>query len=96
MPFADLAKLVFLSAIWGGSFIFLRVAVPEIGPLLTALLRTSLAGIALMAFAAATGVTMHWRRNIKPYAVVGLFAGALPFTCFSFARCICRRRIRRY
>jgi drug/metabolite transporter (DMT)-like permease len=82
---ADLVKLVFLSAIWGGSFIFLRVAVPELGPMLTAILRTSLAGAALMIFALATGVTMHWRRNVKPFAVVGLLAGVLPFTCFSFA-----------
>lgn len=85
MSVADLAKLVFLSAIWGGSFIFLRVAVPEVGPLLTATLRTSLAGVALMAYAAATGVQMNWRANLKPYAVVGLFAGAIPFSCFSFA-----------
>ncbi|GAB3540926.1 DMT family transporter [Noviherbaspirillum agri] len=85
MSLADLAKLVFLSAIWGGSFIFLRIAVPETGPLLTATLRTTLAGIALMAYATATGVPMNWRANLKPYAVVGLFAAAIPFTCFSFA-----------
>lgn len=85
MSAADLVKLVFLSAIWGGSFIFLRVAVPEVGPLLTAALRTALAGLALTGFAAATGVPMHWRANLKPYAVVGLFAGVIPFSCFSFA-----------
>jgi drug/metabolite transporter (DMT)-like permease len=85
MSAADLSKLVFLSAIWGGSFIFLRVATPETGPLLTAILRTSLAGVALLAFSLATGVAMHWRRNLKPFAIVGLFAGAVPFTCFSFA-----------
>lgn len=85
MSLADLAKLVFLSAIWGGSFIFLRVAVPETGPLLTATLRTTLAGVALMAYASATGVQMHWRANLKPYVVVGLSAAAIPFTCFSFA-----------
>lgn len=85
MAAADLVKLVFLSAIWGGSFIFLRIAVPETGPLLTATLRTALAGAALMMFARLTGVQMHWRRNLKPFAVVGLFAGVIPFTCFSFA-----------
>lgn len=85
MSAADLAKLVFLSAIWGGSFIFLRVAVPEIGPFLTATIRTSLAGLALMAFARLTGVQMNWRANLRPYAVVGLFAAAIPFSCFSFA-----------
>lgn len=85
MSVADLAKLVFLSAIWGGSFIFLRIAVPEVGPLLTATLRTSLAGLALIVFAHMAGIPMNWRANLKPYAVVGLFAGVIPFSCFSFA-----------
>lgn len=85
MSAADLAKLVFLSAIWGGSFIFLRITAPEFGPLLTATLRTLLAGLALMAFARMTNVRMNWRANMKPYAIVGLFAGAIPFSCFSFA-----------
>jgi drug/metabolite transporter (DMT)-like permease len=81
----DFVKLIFLSAIWGGSFIFLRVAVPEVGPLLTAALRTALAGAALMVFAFATKVPMAWRNNLKPYAVVGIFACVIPFSCFSFA-----------
>lgn len=85
MSAADLVKLVFLSAIWGGSFIFLRVAVPEIGPLLTAALRTGLAGTALLLFASVTGVKMDWRHNLKPFAVVGVFACVIPFSCFSFA-----------
>lgn len=81
----DLAKLIFLASIWGGSFIFLRVAVPEVGPMLTAMLRMSLAAVVLIAFARLTGVPMHWRRNAKPFAAVGFFAAVLPFTCFSFA-----------
>jgi drug/metabolite transporter (DMT)-like permease len=85
MAAPDFFKLLFLSSIWGGSFIFLRIAVPEVGPLMTALLRTVLAAMALMVFATATGVTMNWRRNLKPFAIVGIFAGALPFCCFSFA-----------
>jgi len=85
MSASDLAKLVFLSAIWGGSFIFLRIAVPEFGPLLTATLRTALAGAALMVFATITNVNMQWRANTKAFAVVGLFAGVIPFSCFSFA-----------
>lgn len=85
MSAADLVKLVFLSAIWGGSFIFLRIAAPEFGPLLTAAVRTSLAGLALIAFAVITGVQMNWRTNLKTFALVGLLAGAIPFSCFSFA-----------
>lgn len=85
MPLADLAKLLFLAAIWGGSFIFLRVAVPEFGPMLTALLRVGVAGIALLVYAASRGVRMDWRRHLQPYALVGLTAAAVPFCCFSFA-----------
>ncbi|HEV2611137.1 MAG TPA: DMT family transporter [Noviherbaspirillum sp.] len=85
MSLPDLAKLIFLSAIWGGSFIFLRVAVPELGPLLTAILRIGVAGLALMVYALLAGVNMDWRRNWRPFAVVGIFAGVLPFSCFAFA-----------
>jgi drug/metabolite transporter (DMT)-like permease len=81
----DLAKLIFLAAIWGGSFIFLRVAVPEFGPLLTALLRITLAGAVLVVFAGMTGVAINWRRDLKSFALVGFFAAVLPFSCFSFA-----------
>jgi drug/metabolite transporter (DMT)-like permease len=81
----DVAKLIFLAAIWGGSFIFLRICVPEIGPLMTALMRLSLASVALSGFASVIGARMDWRQNFRMYAVVGLFATALPFTCFSFA-----------
>jgi len=85
MSAADLAKLVFLSAIWGGSFIFLRVAAPEAGPLLTATLRTTIAGASLVAFATITRVKMDWLANLKTFAVVGLFAVVIPFSCFAFA-----------
>ena len=85
MAALDVAKLIFLAAIWGCSFIFLRVIVPEVGPLMTALLRMSLASVALISFAALIGTKMHWRRHLKPYAAVGVFATVLPFSCFSYA-----------
>ncbi|HEY4540933.1 MAG TPA: EamA family transporter [Noviherbaspirillum sp.] len=85
MTVSDLAKLVLLSAIWGASFMFLRVCVPEFGPVLTALLRTVLAGTALYAYAKASAIDIAWRSNIKPYALVGMTAVVIPFSAFSFA-----------
>jgi drug/metabolite transporter (DMT)-like permease len=82
---ADVIKLIFLAALWGCSFIFLRVAVPEIGPLMTALLRVSLAGVAMLAYARLIRVPMHWRRNLRPYFMVAVFAAVIPFSCFSYA-----------
>ncbi|MEN3363675.1 MAG: hypothetical protein V7606_949 [Burkholderiales bacterium] len=85
MSGTDLVKLLLLSALWGCSFIFLRIAVPEVGPLLAATLRTSLGGIVLTAFVVIVGIPMNWQRNLKPYALIGFFAGVVPFCCFSFA-----------
>ena len=85
MSSSDLAKLIFLAAIWGGSFIFMRISVPEFGVIFTAALRISLAGLSLLLFAYSQGVAMLWRKNFKFYAVVGFFSAALPFSCFSYA-----------
>ncbi len=49
MTRADLARLALLGAIWGASFLFVRIVSPAIGPLLTADLRMLVAGVALMA-----------------------------------------------
>lgn len=82
---ADLATLGLLAAIWGGSFIGMRIAVPEVGTLLSASLRIALAAIALLAFAHLNKIDLHWRRNFKAYAAAGLFGAALPFALFSYA-----------
>ena len=42
-----------LAALWGGSFVFMRVAVPALGPVPLAFARVALAALALLAFAAA-------------------------------------------
>jgi drug/metabolite transporter (DMT)-like permease len=42
----DLAELIALAALWGGSFLFLRIAVPAFGPVAIAALRV--AGAALL------------------------------------------------
>lgn len=85
MSSSDLAKLILLSAIWGASFMFLRISVPEFGPILTTLIRTSLAGLALYCYVCVTKLPMHWRSNAKTYVLVGLTACVIPFLAFSFA-----------
>ncbi|HSN32221.1 MAG TPA: hypothetical protein VLU41_06015 [Ideonella sp.] len=46
---ADAARLTALAAIWGASFLFVRVAAPAIGPVATADVRMLIAGGALAA-----------------------------------------------
>ena len=43
----DAARLLLLAAVWGGSFAFMRVAVPALGPLWLAFSRVALAFVAL-------------------------------------------------
>jgi drug/metabolite transporter (DMT)-like permease len=48
MPMRSLALLVILAALWGGSFVFMRVAAPALGPIPLAFARVALAAIALL------------------------------------------------
>ena len=81
----DAARLVLLAAIWGGSFIFLRVAAPAFGAAWTAEGRLLVAGVVLAAGFAAAGVDAAWRRHWKACAAVGLVNLALPSLLYGFA-----------
>ncbi|RJF97549.1 DMT family transporter [Noviherbaspirillum saxi] len=81
----DLIRLFVLAAIWGASFLFLRIVAPVLGAVWTAEVRVALAGIAMLLFIAATGRRMHFRANWKPFIVLGTLNSALPFALFSYA-----------
>jgi drug/metabolite transporter (DMT)-like permease len=82
---ADGARLVALAALWGASFIFMRVLAPALGPLFTAMSRVLIAGITLVVYARATGFDAGLGRNWRRYAAIGIVGSALPFALFSFA-----------
>jgi drug/metabolite transporter (DMT)-like permease len=80
----DLGLLLYLGAVWGGAFLFFRVAAPEVGPVWTAELRVLIAGLVLAAFTRRAG----WRAaraNLRTIAIVGLTFSAIPFTLLAFA-----------
>ena len=54
-PPAWVAEFVLLAALWGASFLFMRLGAAEFGPLATAGLRVGLAGVALLAWRAQIG-----------------------------------------
>lgn len=81
----DLAALIVLGAIWGGSFLFIRVAVPEMGPLLLMLLRVGLAALVLLPFVIALGVIRELRAWWRPFLVIGLLNAAIPFSLIALA-----------
>ncbi len=85
MHAADYGRLVLLAAIWGASFLFMRIAAPEVGPSLTTAGRLLIAGAALVAWTLATGGRMRWRERWKNYLLIGALNAAVPFYLFAFA-----------
>jgi len=85
MPPRDVARLLLLAGLWGGSFAFMRVAVPALGPFWLAFLRVTIAFAALFAFAAIQRSIPPLRARWRDYLVVGIVNSALPFVLFCFA-----------
>lgn len=76
-------ELVALGAIWGGSFLFMRVAAGDFGPIALVQVRITLGALSLSPFL--------WRSRgaISPVlwmrlAIVGLLNSAIPFTLFAW------------
>ena len=82
---ADLSRLVLLAAIWGGSFLFVRMAVGAIGPLWLTELRVGIAAVAMLIYARATGFALSPRQNWRPYLVLGVLNTALPWGLYAWS-----------
>jgi len=82
---ADYVRLVALAAIWGGSFIFMRVAAPVLGAAWTAELRVLLGGLALLAWLRIAGFDPCLRAHWRSYLAVGAIGIAAPFALYAFA-----------
>jgi drug/metabolite transporter (DMT)-like permease len=81
----DFVRLTTLAAIWGASFLFMRILAPVLGALWTTQIRVTLAGIAMLLFMLATQRAMAFGKQWKSYLILGIFNSALPFSLFSYA-----------
>jgi drug/metabolite transporter (DMT)-like permease len=82
----DKYELLVLAAVWGGSFICMRIAAPEFGPSALMFLRVGLAALVVLPMAVMRGrdlmlLLRHWR----PMLLVGAFNMALPFFFYAYA-----------
>ncbi|MFT7724197.1 MAG: DMT family transporter [Roseateles sp.] len=82
---ADLAELVLLAALWGASFLFMRLGAHEFGAIPLAAARVGLASALLLPLLAARGQLAGLRRHWRGLLLVGALNSALPFALFSFA-----------
>lgn len=81
----DLGALVLLSALWGASFIYIRVAVPALGPFVLVELRVGLAAVVLALCAALVGRLPKLRRRWRQFVLLGAVNVAIPFSLISTA-----------
>ena len=85
MSTANLFRLIFLAAIWGGSFLFMRIAAPVLGAAVLIEYRVLFASLFLAVIALVLKKPLNLRQHWKHYLILGLFNSALPFLMFAFA-----------
>ncbi len=85
MSIKQFIKLILLSAIWGSSFIFMRIIAPAIGPIATAFSRLFIAGVFFMVYYKFTSTKANLKENFKIIAIIALINTAIPFTLYAIA-----------
>ncbi|MGE1152600.1 DMT family transporter [Pseudomonas kitaguniensis] len=81
----DILYLLGLAAIWGASFLFMRVIAPEIGSVPTAFFRVSIAAAGLLVILAAMHVNWDFQGKFKTILLLGVINSGLPATLYSLA-----------
>jgi drug/metabolite transporter (DMT)-like permease len=82
---SDVTELFTLAALWGASFLFMRLGAAEFGPVALSAVRVAGATAVLLALLAARGQLDALRRHWRPALLVGVINSALPFLLFSYA-----------
>lgn len=81
----DGLELLLLGALWGGSYLFMRMAAADFGPAALVFVRVAGAGALLLPLLAWRGQIGALRRHWRPVAVVGVLGTALPFALITTA-----------
>lgn len=85
MALADIFRLLILAALWGASFLFMKVGAPEFGPIAFMALRTSVACAVLLPMLWLKGKPNTLLTQWRPMLTVALFNTAIPFVLFAYA-----------
>lgn len=85
MKVRDVFELILLGAIWGGSFLFMRLARKDFEPIPLIELRVLLGGLFLVILLAWSGRLGRLRHKAHWIALVGLLNSAIPFCLFAYA-----------
>lgn len=79
-----LLELTLLGALWGASFLFLRVAAPEFGPITLIFIRTLVAALTLMPLVIFNGEHRILYKHWLLFLWLGAITVAVPFSLFAY------------
>lgn len=85
MDTASLFRLILLAALWGGSFLFLRIGAPVFGPAALIAFRVAIAAVFLWLASLWLKKKLEFGRHWKHYLIIGLLNSAFPFLLFAYA-----------
>ncbi|MCZ2721869.1 DMT family transporter [Marinomonas sp. 15G1-11] len=78
-------QLLLLAAIWGASFLFMRIGAPSLGPVWLIEARVGFAALFLCVVALLMKKSLSLRQNWKHFLFLGVMSSALPFLCYGYA-----------
>jgi drug/metabolite transporter (DMT)-like permease len=84
LSLGDLGSLLYLGAVWGAVFLFMRIAAPQVGPVWAAEIRLAIGALVLVAMAGRSTLPVV-RGRVLPYLIVGTLFSAAPFTFIAIA-----------
>lgn len=79
------AEFILLAALWGASFLFMRLGAADFGAIPTAGLRVGLASLFLLPVFLKPNVRTDFRRHGGPILFLGIFNSGIPSALFAFA-----------
>ncbi|HEX3509103.1 MAG TPA: DMT family transporter [Candidatus Dormibacteraeota bacterium] len=83
LPYVALAAI---ALIWGGSFLFIKVAVQDMSPMVLVLIRSASGSLALavLMIALRSGLFPNLRRRVLPFAVMAITASVIPWVAIAW------------
>lgn len=81
----DILRLLSLAAIWGASFLFMRIIAPVIGTIPTAFFRVSIAAVGLLVIVGLLRISWDFKGKLKTVMLLGVINSGVPATLYSVA-----------
>lgn len=86
MAASDILQIIAMAAVWGGSFLFLRIATPDFGPVPLIALRVAVSALVLLpVLLVRPAWRAEFRQNLGKLFTLGVINAAIPFPLFAYS-----------